>query len=424
MRSFAMAALLVCAGCPYEFDLSDKLESPGEPSDPVTTVDTDVAPPADTDTADPVVNETAVPTACDGTCLPSASPFGGGSGTAADPYLICDNAHLDAVRDHPSSFSELCQDLDLAGQPWTPIPALSGGLDGNDFTIANLTMDTGNRRVPDLAFVRDLSGTLENLHFADPFVRGGDAVTSIVRRLVGNSNARVLNLRVTGAQVFGGRHVGGAIVHADVGTLVSGVQFEGSVFASGDFAGGVLDSCFGTCQRILAEGQMHAQGQKVAGVVQQLNGTLRDCVNRMEVSTDTHKVGGVVGILAGGGRLVDCYSSGTVRGPHVVGGVIAESWSGASVVERVYASGPVVVTGNSRESGGILAAVSSGSPSILSSVWDVQRTGQTSSLRGGEGLATAHMQDPAHPSFVDWGATWVLVPGNDPRRPWELLVTP
>jgi hypothetical protein len=70
--------------------------------------------------------------------------FGGGTGTAAAPYLVEDAFDLNQVRVYPDAYFKLTSNINLGVPPyntakgWAPIPNFTGQFDGNSKTIYNL----------------------------------------------------------------------------------------------------------------------------------------------------------------------------------------------------------------------------------------------------------------------------------------------
>lgn len=75
-----------------------------------------------------------------GECDRLASPFGNGSGSADDPYLICTASQLQAINGSSDSFL-LTDDIDLASFAWD-IVNFSGHLNGQNHVISNLTANS------------------------------------------------------------------------------------------------------------------------------------------------------------------------------------------------------------------------------------------------------------------------------------------
>jgi hypothetical protein len=107
-------------------------------------------------------------------------------------------------------------------------------------------------------------------------------------------------------------------------------------------------------------------------------------------------VGGLVGYIIGG-RITNCYATGSVSGKWSVGGLVGSNWIGHSTITGCF--------------------------------WDIQTSGQVTSA-GGMGKTTAEMQmestfTNAGWDFVDETANgtedvWWILEGRDyPRLWWE-----
>ena len=67
--------------------------------------------------------------------------FAGGTGTTFDPFRISTPQQLQNIAFVLGGFFVLMYDIDMGGINWTPIPAFSGILNGNDRTINNLRVN-------------------------------------------------------------------------------------------------------------------------------------------------------------------------------------------------------------------------------------------------------------------------------------------
>ena len=83
---------------------------------------------------------------CDATIT---NGFGGGTGSAGDPYLICNRRQLARIATSLTSNYLVKADISLSGQEWTPIPGnFTGTLDGGYSTISGLTISTTGATSP------------------------------------------------------------------------------------------------------------------------------------------------------------------------------------------------------------------------------------------------------------------------------------
>lgn len=75
----------------------------------------------------------------------SASPFMGGDGSAATPYLVGTPEALNAVRDYPDSHFMQVADIDMSvWGNWIPIPNFRGVYDGREFNISYLNINVND----------------------------------------------------------------------------------------------------------------------------------------------------------------------------------------------------------------------------------------------------------------------------------------
>ena len=124
--------------------------------------------------------------------------------------------------------------------------------------------------------------------------------------------------------------------------------------------------------------------QYTAGIVGLLSdGSVQNCVSNVDVSSNGNRVGCVIGEV-NGGDVEDCYGLGDVDGGEAVGGFCGQR-SGGTISESFSVGS---VTGDD-ELGGLVGREFGGT--VDNSYWDVERSGQDTSV-GGTGLTTAEMQ--------------------------------
>jgi hypothetical protein len=338
--------------------------------------------------------------------LPAYAKYSGGSGTAQDPYQIATAADLIALGETPEDYDKhfvLTADIDLD-------PNLPGR---KVFDKALIAPDTN-----------DATSWFEGTPFAGALDGGGHAV---------------FHLTITGASylgLFGLLGLGGEV--RDLGVV------DVNVIGSGSYVGGLVGNNAGTVAQCHSTGSIVGTGFDVGGLV---GGNGRSSRGRASGGTVTRSfstasvkgqtlVGGLVGTnLAGGvtycystgpvsgdesigglagdndAEVTDCYSTGTIYGVRYVGGLVGNNYS---TVARCYSTGSVSGT---EEAGG-LAGTNSGA--VTACFWDIQTSGQTSSA-GGTGETTTKMQTTG--TFRAWGACgpfWTISEGQDyPHLAWE-----
>ena len=297
-------------------------------------------------------------TACGG-WRPSASTFGGGSGTKDDPYLIATETHLRNVGINSLYFDGkyllLTADITLSG-PLCPIGAdlhgFGGIFDGGGHTISELTATTKCPEYGGLFGVINQNGQIRNLtvetsteEIATPHqwaARTG-AIASFNMGRIENCTSRGL---LKNGEILGG------IVGVNKGIIrdctnyatieVKKQEGEGGIASGGGIAGAsmtvgaLLDEV--VVSGSLNKGRVTVEGNhtaKAGGIVASCSGSSRieDCVNEGSVSARARKraygesdvyVGGVVGLIEAGATAERCVNRGKV---------------GATGHENVYMSG-------------------------------------------------------------------------------------
>ncbi|MDE6398085.1 MAG: hypothetical protein K2L51_02075, partial [Clostridiales bacterium] len=219
-----------------------------------------------------------------------AGDFAGGSGTAADPYLVATAEQLDRVRYYRDAHFRQTDNLDLADvRNFAPIGSVTfpfaGRYDGGKYAIRNL------RIVAE-----------ENNAGLFAYVQGGE----------------ICNVKIEQADVRGAYNVGG-VAGANNGTIV-GCTFGGTVTgqaAVGGIAG--LNASGGTVRecgnRAEIRGGISAQtGNYIGGIAGVNNGAISDCYNRGGVQSgenapDAAYVGGIAGVNNGESARANIHAS-------------------------------------------------------------------------------------------------------------------
>lgn len=208
--------------------------------------------------------------------------------------------------------------------------------------------------------------------------RGLESNVGLFRTVSGN----VRDLTLSNARITGQMNVGG--IAATLGGTLSNVHMTGSVSGSGAFVGGL------------------------AGTVN--NGIIRYSSSAADVTGLT-----VVGGLAGSVQsiaMADSYATGSVTATvsntsAFAGGLLGEVIFSATLT-NTYASGKVTgyTTTGGLIGGGYLPTIT-----VNTSYWDINSTGQSSSLGGGTGLTSAVRNQSAYTGF-DFTNMWVMFEGD------------
>jgi hypothetical protein len=278
---------------------------------------------------------------------PVWAAYGGGSGTAGEPYLINTPAQMNTIGLNQGDWDKhfkLMADIDMSTYMGTSYNIIgnsttkfTGVLDGNDHTISNFTYTSISTDC--IGLFGYLYGEIKNLGLINPSIDAGtgEEVGTLAGRLVGD--------------VFGCYVEGGSVAaDANVGALVGWNRY-----------GSIVSNCYATAT---------VSGTSCVGGLVGINDyKVLDSYTRGGVSGTTD-VGGLVGRSSAWGTISDCYSTGSVSGTSNVGGLVGFS-----------------------EAGGV----------IENSFWDIEVGGPDNGF--GTPLTTAQMQNPN--TFLDAGWDFV-----------------
>jgi hypothetical protein len=299
---------------------------------------------------------------------PNLPAFSGGTGEPNNPYLISTAKELNSIGNNPrlmDAHYKLINDIDL-----TDVDLFSIGASLYPFTG---TFDGNSKKISNLSGTQ---GLFEN-------VRGEHAHIKDLGLIDPNIDAR-----------RGGDGVGPLVGNLSIGTVINCYAQGGSVLG-GVFIGGLVGrntSSIANCYSSVS-----VSGASYIGGLAGLNvmGTITNCYAKGSVSISDMIAGGLVGENYTG-IIKNCYSVGHVQGPNDIGGLIGEKLEGGAAI---------------------------------TSFWDIQTSGQTTSA-GGIPLKTDEMQTASIFLIVGWDFAdetangtediWWIDEGQDyPRLWWE-----
>lgn len=224
-----------------------------------------------------------------------------GSGTEADPYLIKTADDLYLIRNTPTAYYKLANDIDLtewiadnypeAG--WAPICSsaspFTGTLDGDSHTIRNLFINRTTDYTALIAYAKN--ATVKNL----------------------NVECDIIGAKYTSAIIGGGN-----------GFIVSECLVKGKVSGSDSYTGGVIGLSHSfTLQRCAVEADIYGKnyvGGLVGGDGSSYSSNVINCYYDGNISGSSY-VGSICG-NANSINIIRCMTSGTVTGNDRVGGII------------------------------------------------------------------------------------------------------
>jgi hypothetical protein len=320
--------------------------------------------------------------------------FGGGNGTAEDPYEIDGWHHLDNVRNHLDAHFILMNDLDSStagyaelasetandGKGWQPIgvnaDAFRGSFDGQGYEIGDLFINRPAESGVGLFGFAGGTAVVQDVGVVSADVTGGARVAG----LVGSNNGTVSSTYSSGGSVAGADRVGGLVGQNE----------------------GIVDQSYSTCS---VNGNSSAAG----GLVGQNEGTVGSSYATGTVSGH-NDVGGLVGKTNSDTEILNSYATGSVTGNGNVGGLVGKNDEGN--VSNSYSTGRVTGTSNV---GGL---VGDSEGTVSASFWDMDTSYMTSSA-GGTGKTTADMKSII--TFAEWDICAVESGETDDRCIWNIV---
>src|SRR5690554_494999 len=244
--------------------------------------------------------------------------FGGGDGTAFNPYLVEDAHDLDAVRNYLGNSSvhfKQVANIDLSSWGnWLPIQngtstsgsnVFRGTYDGGGYKISNMRCQHNRNHVGLFGYTD--SATIKNIFVENCNVSGIDYVGGLASYT--SSNSSIVSNCYSSGNVIGVSWVGGLVGYAFSGAI-------SNCYSSGNVSG---DSRIG--------GLIGGSGAKIS-----------NCYSSVNVSGNDYWIGGLIG--SSSSTVSNCYSSGSVSGYNSVGGLVGMTSS--AKVSNSYALNPFI----------------------------------------------------------------------------------
>ncbi len=311
--------------------------------------------------------------------MAAGGSFGGGNGSAGDPYQIQDQADLQAMLNDLAAHYILTSDIECTGL-FTPVGnydsmggiynPFAGSLNGNGYVIFNLTVSTGVDGAGLFCYIGP-GAVVENMALQNVNISGSDNVAGLVGF---NEGGSIINCYVTGG-VRGGAGVAG---------LVGNNQ-------------GPISNSYST-------GGIKGSNSSVGGLAGYNGSSINNSYATGGVNGHTW-VGGLVGLNGFGGSIGSCYSTGGVYGDTSVGGLVGDSNS--SSISNSYTTGGVY------GSNGVGGLVGTNNTVPSNCYWS---NNQTISAGGGTRINDHRVFfDETHAVYVgnwDFTSTWGMVDGT------------
>ena len=315
----------------------------------------------------------------------------------------------------------LMNDIDLSSYSnWDPIGdadsgvGFTGTLDGNGYTISNLTI---NRPDEDYVGFFTLIGDMNTMTGGEVMNLGFDNVNIVGISSGGLASCIFFGATISNCYVIGkveGISSVGGVVGISYGNI-SNSYVDGNV--SGDYVtGGLVGLNIGTISGCYTSADV--EGDEITGGFAGTNSlTITNSFSTGDV-TGNKQTGGFVGVIEDG-NIYNSYATCNVSGTQMVGGFTGYSLRGT--VSNCFSVG--CVQGVS-DTGGLVGY--NERATLENSIWNTEITGQ-SNLYGSDdgngiftnnkGLTTAEMQDPAN--WQGWDDTVWDFSTYPPKLKWQ-----
>lgn len=283
-----------------------------------------------------------------------------GSGTKADPYVLCSPYQLNAIGTNSNLLSanyKLDADLDMScisgnhTQIGSSALSFSGNFDGNSNKIKNWKYVDPTKDYVGLFYSLG-KGNIKNLSLENVTISGKTNVGA----LAGTGDlANIVRVSSSGT-ISGELNVGGLIGTASW----SVTQSSSSANVSGNSqVGGLIGA--GLHQQISSSyftGSVNASAGIVGGIIGSTGGLIINSYSTGTVTSSGTKTGGIAGVSAH--YIENCYSTGTVSGTTIVGGVVGSMSSSASNLINSFSVSSVTGSGGTAANVGALYGTSLG----------------------------------------------------------------
>ena len=373
--------------------------------------------------------------------------YGGGLGTAAEPYIIADPNHVQQIGENSHHWNRcfiLTEDIDMAACSGTSFHIIgtdyarpfNGVFDGDGHIISNLTIDASAKAISYVGFFGCVGkhASIKNLVMKNISIKGGNS-TRNAGGLAGQNTGAIRRCSTSGSvsnPTTGWARTGG-LVGQNSGVsgysigIISDCFSNCDVSMNGKAGGGLIGSSVGgVISDSYATGSVTGYsylGGFIGTIVTQASsprpGSIENCFSTGDVSGHD-RIGGFIG-ESGSSLVRNCYSTGSAKGTEIVGGFMGTNYFyptdgyGDAVIEKCYSTGKVIA---GSQKGGFVGRHWNQPVKVNNSFWDTQTSGMTYSS-GGQGKTTAQMQ--VESTFTSHGWNFLgldLDPSiSDPNNP-------
>jgi hypothetical protein len=230
--------------------------------------------------------------------------FAGGSGTAADPYLVATADHLNNVRYHLEAYFRQTASINLdvtpyhTGGGWVPIGydggGFSGHYDGRGFVVSGLVIRQQDALGAVGLFGVVQHGKIEKLGVVNVDITGKDYVGALAGKVMESSTIE----RCYSTGSLAGRFYTGGLVGRHAGTLID--SYSRAAVAADNFVAGLVGQNAGGIYHSYSTGLVGHTGSspEVGGLVGENTGSVVNSYWDIETSLMESSAGGIGGTTA------------------------------------------------------------------------------------------------------------------------------
>ncbi|MDO9552978.1 MBG domain-containing protein, partial [Rhodonellum sp.] len=332
----------------------------------------------------------------------SSALFAGGTGTESQPYQIENWEHLFNIRNFPTNYFILNNDLNAAssgyetyaaetansGAGWLPPSSLTNiYFDGKGYRIIDLFINREDSEYIGL-FGNLSNSTIKNLTLKDFDVEGANYTGTLVGSVYYSDfdNVHVINARVTSGDYYGGLLIGSADFTTIINSSVDGVLL------GENYIGGIVGNLFrGKIEASFAQATISGISV-IGGLIGYYNGQTTETSINKSFARGTIQGAEYLGGLIGQSdqtKIINSYSLVDILGSgNQIGGIVG--FGDRTALINVYAIGEIQGSGSSV--GGLTGGLDYSNP-IENGFWDLETSGQAGNADGGTGLPTAELKD-------------------------------
>lgn len=282
-------------------------------------------------------------------------------GTVTNPYLLSSvddlltmKIKVDGVAAKEEVYFELQNDIDLAGESWTPLVDAGGNLDWGEYRVIHFN---GNNHkisnwicegVPYASFFGVLIGSCKDITFENATVSGTGRPVGIVAGAVGhwgysNPKTRIVNTHVSGSVsgdtnmswdwgnpafatggICGVLRQGSSILNSSSAANVTGTA-AGGLVGDCNNSGGSISGCYYAGGTVTAVGE---SGEAYAGGItaKTANCPISDCYSLGIVNAENGRAaGGITGEMSSATTISSCYSTARIIAKTNAGGIVGRT---------------------------------------------------------------------------------------------------